>query len=383
MIRYLTWRVLNGSRRVVADLAAYQTATIDLRWLDTSTWAITCQAGTEPAALLAIPGYGITVDLDGQPLLSGPVTRWVTEQTTAGDETVTISGTDYLGRILGTRITWPLPTGTVSTTTISKLAADNYIYPTSGTAPAETVIKHYVTVNAINRLAVPGLTVAATLGRGLPAAGSARFKTLTEVVSSLGDIGKVGVRAPLNEQTGTLTFDVTIPVDRSRSILLTREMQNVSSATYSQDAPLFTRCLVAGAGEAANRDLIQVIDTVAEGLWPAAEGFVDARDVDAGLTALLIQRGTEFLTENAARTTVSCVAEDSPQMTLGVDYNLGDYVNALGVTEQVRGITIEDTVDDGVTIRPTIGNPAGATDLGAVRAAFETFRRDIKRLERR
>lgn len=377
-MRTLTWAVTDQSRRIVSELPVYEKCTIELRWLDKSAWSITCPIDSAPAAELAGIGYGVAVDLDGTRILAGPVTRWVTEQGADGEETIVISGVDWMGAILESRTVWPLPTGTISTTAISRLNANTYNVPTG---PAETVIKNFVTA-ANTRLPVAGLVIAASQGRGSSLSGASRFHSLAEVVYPLAKLGGIGLKVDLSS-TGTLTFDATTPVNRSAYIQLSREMQNVLSATYSQDAPVFTRCVVAGAGEAALRDLVLVIDLNLEGAsWPPLEGFVDARDVDAGQLALLQQRGLEFLSENNMQLAVSCEAEDTPQMTFGVHYNLGDQVLALGIVEQVSAVTIEDSSMDGVVIMPSVGSH-GADDGALVRHEFARFRHSLASLERR
>lgn len=383
MLRTLDWQITGPNRTVIHDLHPDESSVV-LRWADASTWSVLCPASSPAAAVLALPGHGVAVDLDRTRLIAGPCTSWVLEQGEDGEERVRAEGLDWCGWILTTRQVWPVPAGTIPTATVGTLPAEQHVVPASGTAAAETVVKALVAAHAVNRLPVPGLVLAPDAARGGQVTASARFRPLSEVVWPLCTSGGIGVTCDL-DATGRLLFDVTVPVDRSRTILLEREMQNVVAATYSSQPPTFTRCVVAGAGEGAARELIRVIDAAMEAEWPGhvAEGFVDARDVDAGQVGLLQQRGREFLTEHGPRLSVTCVAQDTPQMTYGQDYWLGDLVSALGAAEQVRAVAVEDTPAAGVLVSPTVGPPGGADPLAAVRARFAALTRDIRRLERR
>ncbi len=194
---------------------------------------------------------------------------------------------------------------------------------------AETAMRHYVEVNAINPTdpdrAIPGLDLMLVdQGRGGTVQVRARFQGLLEILESIALQTGLGWGILWSPDTGELLFDVLEGVDRSAEVLLSPRLGNCLIAGYRaclSDAP--TLAVVAGQGEAADREIVEV--GTAAG-WDRREVFVDARDLDA--TDALIARGEEKLAEVGETTTLEVEYISTPTYRYGIDFDLGDIVSA-------------------------------------------------------
>ncbi|MDR9817625.1 MAG: siphovirus ReqiPepy6 Gp37-like family protein [Candidatus Methanoculleus thermohydrogenotrophicum] len=141
-------------------------------------------------------------------------------------------------------------------------------------------------------------------------------------------------------------FTVLEGADRSAEVLLSPRLGNCLVSGYRaclSDAP--TLAVVAGQGEAADREIVEV--GAAAG-WDRREVFVDARDLDA--TDALIARGEEKLAEVGETTTLEVEYIPTPTYRYMTDFDLGDIVSAEypGVaTMQARIVTVTEQYPSG------------------------------------
>lgn len=374
MTRRLDIAVRDESRDVVGDVARWASATFTLRVNAPGEWTLVLPVLEGAADLLDQPGYGVVVDLDGERLMSGPVTSVQRSRDADGSYSVTVRGTDDLGALLLRSLAWPTPGAA-----IGSQVDDYHAVPAVGATPstddAETVIKAYVSSDAVSRLSLPGLSVATNLSRGSALRGTARYDQLGDLLPALAEQGGLILSVTFGHLDGSLLFDVAEPTDRTGEIILSDDMSNVASWDIVHTAPSATRVVVGGQGELAAREMRLVVDSAAEATWGVWEGFLDATDVELGNTVLLDARGAAWLAERGESWAVTAEAQDTPQMTYGVHYELGDLVTALGVADQVRQVEVTDTTEAGVVVRPTVGLPARADPL----AYFASVVRDIRR----
>ena len=202
-------------------------------------------------------------------------------------------------------------------------------YDEQNNVVGETAMRHYVTVNAVAPTdpdrAIPGLVLAPVdQGRGSSVTVSARFQALPDLLEQIALQSGLGWAVTYDFAGQQFVFTVLEGVDRSAEVLLSPRLGNCLVSGYRaclSDAP--TLAVVAGQGEAADREIVEV--GTAAG-WDRREVFVDARDLDA--TDALIARGEEKLAEVGETTTLEVEYIPTPTYRYGIDFDLGDIVSA-------------------------------------------------------
>lgn len=334
-------------------------STFVTRHNDVGSWQVKLPEGSPLADALRSPGAGISVvGPDNSLLFSGFTTSAKLSQTPEDLAGVwEISGLDD-NLILAERLAYPTPTTDDVTAQISAYDVRS--------GAAETVIKGFVSANIgpdapISR-EISYLTIEPDLERGPAVNASARFQTLQEVCYSVAQYSNLGFR--LIQDGDTLDFQVYEPTDLSEFIRLDVENRSLSQANYNYASPRATHVIVAGAGEAEDRLFIERTteeSETAEILWGRrVEIFKDARGSDT--TEELEQEGDALLADNGKTlVTLDVSPADTPKMTYGIDWFLGDLVTVVaGPVEAVAVVTEVGIAigPDGVLIRATTGTPS-------------------------
>ncbi|WP_343241644.1 siphovirus ReqiPepy6 Gp37-like family protein [Methanoculleus sp. UBA312] len=216
---------------------------------------------------------------------------------------------------------------------------------------AETAMRHYVEVNAVNPTdpdrAIPGLDLMLVdQGRGGTVKVRARFQGLVEILESIALQTGLGWDVIYSFDTDEILFDVLEGADRSAEILLSPRLGNCLIAGYRaclSDAP--TLAIVAGQGEAELREIVQV--GTATG-WDRREVYIDARDL--ATTDELTARGQELLADRGETTTLEVEYLPTPTYRYMTDFDLGDIVSAEypGVaTMQARIVAVTEQYPSG------------------------------------
>lgn len=355
--------------------------------LDVGEWLIELPFDgdlTGPAGQLLTPRAGVVFAVNDTIVMSGPVTRPTRIRADDGTHTLQVAGNDDLW-YLATRHARqspaePSPTGGLYST-------DRDVV----TGPAETVIKHYVDVNAgpaaVAARRIPGLQLAPDLARGSTVTGSARLPDpLVELIAGLAAVGGLGFRA-VQTAPGTTTFDVFTPADRTGSVKFSTTLRNLRSYEYEVEAPTATHVTVGGAGEGAARYYHEAAVTSA---WGRIETFVDQRHTTD--PAELAQAADEALSEGAERFSVRAELQPTPAhqwapvvtSPAAATYDLGDQVavviDGVEITETIRELRIVHEAGKGTQIVPIVGtrnqgDPADRT--------YESLIRSLRSLARR
>jgi hypothetical protein len=332
-------------------------ATFVARYNNVGSWEVKIPNGSEMANLLRTPGYGLIVNAPGGVFLSGFTLSATLQQDTNDPQgTWTINGADD-SLILAERLAYPTPE-------TADVTAQTQAYDVRS-GKAETVIKAYVDANlgdsAPEVRQVPRLEIQADDERGSIVFASARFNNLQEFFFDLASASGIGYRIAQN--IDVLEFQVFEPLDRTATVRMDIENNQLSRTDYSYSSPKLTRAIVAGAGEAEDRLFFEgssADSEAAEGLWlRRIESFID----DRGTEALdgLAQKADESLAEDGKTiVNISVTPTDETNMQYGLDWGLGDKVTivvdeleAQSVVTEV-GISIES---DGVRVGATVGNP--------------------------
>lgn len=153
---------------------------------------------------------------------------------------------------------------------------------------AETVMKHYVDVCAVNpvdaKRKIPNLVIATDQKRGDKISRSARFDVLSDEITTISQLSGLGWNISVDLKNKQFVFDVVEGVNRVATqrdnppVIFSPEFNSLKSMGYTESYLDYKNmAYVAGQGEGVDRRVITIGDT-ASGL-NRYELFVDARDV--------------------------------------------------------------------------------------------------------
>lgn len=154
---------------------------------------------------------------------------------------------------------------------------------------AETVMKHYVDVCAVNpvdaKRKIPNLVVATDQKRGDVINRSARFDVLSDEMTTISQLSGLGWNISVDLKNKQFVFDVVEGVNRVATqrdnppVIFSPEFNSLKSMGYTESYLDYKNmAYVAGQGEGVDRRVITIGDTTS-GL-DRYELFVDARDVE-------------------------------------------------------------------------------------------------------
>jgi hypothetical protein len=193
------------------------------------------------------------------------------------------------------------------------------------TGSADTVVKHFITQSKGD---LP-LVCAASRG-GASISDQTRLKPLGDEVARILSGAGLGEKFTLDATAKKIVFDTYAGVDRTRGnagdnppVVFDLDFGNIADPRYIEDATQEQSTIyVGGAGEEDEREIVIVGDD-ATGL-DRVERFRDARDVVAGDTDTLTERGEQELVGTQAAVDVEALAGTG--LVYGTDYELGDIV---------------------------------------------------------
>lgn len=241
-----------------------------------STLKMSVSLGHERLPALMADGARLKVSFKGEHLISGPiVSDELDTDGVSGLYTVTVED-DF--RILREILGWPVPGAAIS--------AQNTAEYRKYTGNAEGIVKVAVTENGINRLAVPGLTVAPNLARGgtVPGGLAFRFHPLADLFFPA--VEDAGLGVSVRQVDDDLVLDVYEPQTFPRTLSVKgRTLQQV---TMTRTRPTASRAVVGGSGEGKARYFRNLTDGARESLYGMrAETFVDDRQAGSDYLALV------------------------------------------------------------------------------------------------
>lgn len=245
----------------------------------------------------------------------------------------------------------------------------------------------------LSRLRVP-----ASLGRGGTTQVSARLDNLGVLVGSLAEAANLVLSVEHTEDSTGAWLDLRIQPVRDLSADIRFGDANSLSAgvitewEYEISAPTATRPIIAGGGELAARDFLQLDDLDSENLWGMAfETLVDQRHVAPDTVdkqAELTRAAREALVEGAGPTRVAFIPMLGPDLRWRRDLRIGDIVGydlpGLGAEkDKIReATTVVSAVEDEATVRTSI--VVGTPDAPSARSQQQTARalREINVIKR-
>lgn len=242
---------------------------------------------------------------------------------------------------------------------------------------AETVMKHYVDVCAVNpvdaKRKIPSLVIAADLKRGDKISRSARFDVLSDEMITISQLSGLGWNISVDIKNKRFVFEVVEGVNRVATqrdnppVIFSPEFNSLKSMGYTESYLDYKNmAYIAGQGEGVDRRVITIGDT-ATGL-DRYELFVDARDVgetntdDEGnetprsqqeIETDLTDRGNEKLSEHSQEIYMEGQILTKSPFIYERDWDLGDIT-----TQQNKnwGITMDTRITEVKEIYEA-GNP--------------------------
>jgi len=341
-----------------------------------NTWMIT---GPVKTMEVFAPGGGVILDRNGEQISSGNISN-IRRGASLVDgtirETMTVSFVEDLDPI-GKRIVLPTPSQALTTSVTN--FPDAYDLRT-GTV--EDLILGYIRSHAgdlaqasrrVARLRVP-----VSLGRGGTTQVSGRLDHLGVLLTSLAEAGNLRIQVVHTEDVSGSWRDLVITqvTDLSDDIRFGTAQSTaagiIDEYEYEIGAPTTTRAIVAGGGELAARDFLQLIDATAETDWKVvAETLIDQRHVDpasANKLAELTRAGEEAIEEGAGAVKVAFQPVLGPDLEYRRDVRIGDIVGydlpgLEPAEDKIREATTTVTVEEGQPIEQVsviVGTPDAA-----------------------
>jgi Siphovirus ReqiPepy6 Gp37-like protein len=276
---------------------------------------------------------------------------------------ILLSGADYLA-LIANKIAYPNPT--VAWASQTAAGAD-----TVTNMPVESAIKHYVSRNlgsaALASRVNSFLNIATDQGRGGNVTYSVKFGSgvdlnLFDIIRTLitNSGAQMGVSIVRNPATHSLTMDCYVPRNLTGLAWFSEALGNLTAINFYITDPTITDALYQGAS-------VFVQETASNKTqWNQTETFTDdsSETVASNVTAAAVAT----LGGGAQGPNMSITATDTPFLTYGRDYGLGDMVscevrNGAVYSDIVTGVllTADPTQTPEISVVPTIGNSTLST----------------------
>jgi len=296
---------------------------------------------------------------------------------------ISLSGADYLG-LIANRICYANPGVAWGSQTAGATDAVSAV-------STETAIKHYINNNvgffALASRQLTMMDVATDLTRGPNVSYTVKYISggpslnLMDVIRAIiaQSNTQMGVRITRNANTHRLSFDCYVPRNLAGLAWFSRDLGNLTAIQFYITDPTCTDALVWGS---------TFVSRVASGRtnWNVVEQFIDdSTETDANNLATAAQ--TALLT-GAQGPNMSATVTDTPFLSFGRDYYLGDIVSlevrpGAVYSDVVSSVAL--TADPSQTpmysVVPTIGNSSNATATD--QSAIGQLTQRIKTLERK
>lgn len=222
--------------------------------------------------------------------------------------------------------------------------------------PAETVMRHYVSVNCISPLdamgnsapnrKVPELVLEPTdQGRGQNVSYSARLETILDILETVSAAGDIGWQVVFDRENADFMFSIIEGEDKT-NVVLKPEYHTVESLQYRDDRMNSkTFVYVGGSGEGSARTIASAYlgDTEPSG-FDRRELFVDLSNATTQ-NELTTAGVSELITRAPSISIAAVAASNATRYEYQVDYDLGDFVTVdfTGIaTAQVRIVGVLD-----------------------------------------
>lgn len=327
-------RAFSPTGTLLGELDAVASVSWTRRWHKPGEFELRVNRHVKYADTLAL---GNVVVLQNDPRRAGLIVHREIElgEEGKGGEVWRVRGVSLAG-VLGRRITVP-PAGQ---------AYD------AVSGPAETVMKHYVSTQAVNPTdtarAISQLAVASDLGRGPTLSWQSRYKGLAEELEAISVASGLGWDVWLQFSPWAWLFevyegrDLTAGQSTNPPVIFSPDFDAIRSQRYAESEANYRNvAYVGGQGEGVDRVVVTVGN--ASGLG-RLEVFVDARDLAE--QAALQARGEQHLAELHVDRLFEAEILPHRPFRYREDWDLGDVVTiqnkAWGVTMDARVVAVRE-----------------------------------------
>jgi hypothetical protein len=337
----------------LGEIQAFTKISLQLKYNDVGSFSMEIP-NDHPSVKILMKGGWLTFLIGEVEICSGQMRgfkqAWSTAE--AGSGTLTVYG-PTAEVLVADHLAYQDPTHTAN-----QQAAFAY---DSRNGVGETIIKQFVDLNAGPDMSADrwsngiGLMMEPDGKRGATIQGSARMDNLLTFIQPLCESAGLGFKVSFGSDE-FLTFRMFQPHNLADLAKFGREMGNLTSFEYVQEAPHTDVAVVGGGGDLTARVFVEVVDGVSRNIWHVrSEAFVDRRDT-SDFTEMT-QAGTEEVVKNGPMSGLTLKTMDTPTLTFGIDYGLGDLVSIpeFGITDVLRAIDIQWSVG---------GPPVTTSDVG-------------------
>lgn len=299
---------------------------------------------------LITDGARLEITYDGVFLMSGIVDSVnASGPDMAGNVTVTVLDDLRLLRSIG----MPNPGLPQAAGSMPSQGADTAYYKASGTA--EAIVKDVVKKNLATFFEIP-ITCATNLNRGTSPSGGVqfRFHPLLDKLLPMADANGIGITV---KQSGAgYLCDVYTP--NTYALNLTEASGVITDWSWKKSIPTATRVVSGGQGEGTARAFRYKIDAARESDYNETIAvFRDARDAETN--AILDARAMETLKDGAPTVGLSLTLAETKTFKYGKTFKVGDIVTAtvggLPITDVLRSVELNYTIESGVDVTPGVG----------------------------
>lgn len=298
---------------------------------------------------VAQKGNRVKINFRGEHLFSGPLRSYRVKGTErVGQATLTFE--DDLRKLFSC-LAWIRPDQVIGSQNTGGFKEDKI------TDSPETVIKHFVQGNLVDRLGLP-ITVAPDLGRGGGDV-TVGLRMMPPADKLISTAEQAGLGLTMKHEGDGFVFDVYEP--RTTPHTLSQEGGTILEYEFGWDAPTATRTVIGNALEGTLREFRVVSDGAAEAVWgDVIEVFTSATDTEA--TAEMDARGQATLSEARATAGISVKLSESKHFRYGGanGFRVGDSIRfRVGgqlFIDVLRGCTLAWNKENGLQPEPTIGD---------------------------
>lgn len=357
--------VYDKNRVFQAQIGDPSALEVTVRHNAVSTLTMTLPLGHKRVPALMADGARLRVLYKGEHLISGPIVADALESNGGKNDTYTVTVEDDF-RILKEVLGWPAPANPISNQGVTEYR--RY------TGTAEGILKVAVTENGVNRLGIPGLTVATNLSRGATVAGGISFRMhpLADLLFPAVEAAGLGVTV---KQDGTsLLLDVYEP--ETSTVKLSVKGRTLKQVGMTRARPTASRAVIGGSGEGKARYFRQLTNTGRETQYGMrAEVFVDDRQAGSDYTQLVadIAAADKDLKEAQQEVKEADRALDAANMAYENADQAYDTAQATGNSSLISSATTKRTTAQSKVTSRLADYNAAVADKNTKQTAYNTL----------
>lgn len=236
----------------------------------------------------------------------------------------------------------------------------------------ETLLQHFVSVNAgpgaITERRTTGLTLATNNHNGSTQSAAATFDDMvakdgTGLLQRIALASSPVLGFKVTQSGTSLIFSVYVPNNNAASVIFSDDLGNLGDFSYEVKSPDWETggnyLVVGGAGTGVGRTFFLTSDTNSITAWGRVEQFMDQSNTTDLTTLANNAAGMILKLKDQSQLTLQLLPQGN--MTLGINYNLGDKVtyviDGAANVDIIREVQVDLDSASGEVITPAVGSP--------------------------